>query len=123
MHEIGALYKMVQQAEDTARENGYRRVKTINLEVGELSGILPVFLDKFYPVVVENREMTKDCELKYTIIPGKGLCSDCMTMYDIMKQRGVCPKCGSRNKKILGGRDFVLKSIELYEEDGPDETE
>ena len=123
MHEIGALYKMVQQAEDAARENGCRRIKRINLEVGELSGILPVFLDRFYPIVVENREMTKDCELNYVIIPGKGLCSDCMTMYDIMKQRGVCPKCGSRNKKILGGRDFVLKSIELYEEDAPDETE
>ena len=28
-----------------------------------------------------------------------------------MGEEGICPKCGSRNKKILGGRQFLLKEI------------
>lgn len=113
MHEIGVLYKMVEQAERAAAAEGCRKIRAIWVEVGELSGILPVFLDKYYPVVVENSEMCRDSELHYTIIPAKGLCRECLTMYDIARQKGACPKCGSRNKKILGGTDFFLKSIEL----------
>lgn len=28
-----------------------------------------------------------------------------------MKQEGKCPKCGSRDKKILGGQQFLVKEI------------
>lgn len=113
MHEIGVLYKMVQQAEKAARAEGCTKIRTIHAEVGELSGILPVFLDRYFPVVIDNREMFQNCRLQYTIIPAKGLCRDCQTMYDIARQKGACPRCGSRNKKILGGTGFCLKSIEL----------
>ena len=113
MHEIGVLYKMVEQVEKAAAAEGCRRIRAIHAEVGELSGILPVFLDRYYPVVIENREMFRGSELHYTVIPAKGLCRECLTMYDIAGQKGVCPKCGSRNKKILGGTGFILKSVEV----------
>ena len=28
-----------------------------------------------------------------------------------MKNEGRCPKCGSREKKILGGQQFLVKEI------------
>ncbi len=115
MHEIGVLHKIVKQAEKTAADNGCQRVRAIRAEVGELSGILPVFLDKYYPVVIDNSEICRGSELIYTIIPARGLCSECHAMYDVVRQRGVCPRCGSRNKKMISGTDFVLKSIELIE--------
>ena len=32
-------------------------------------------------------------------------------MYNVMRQEGVCPNCGSRNKRILGGKEYTLKEI------------
>lgn len=115
MHEISVLYKAVELAEQTARDNNIEHISSITLEVGELSGYLPVFFEKYFPVVIENREMFRDCQLKMVIARGEGLCLSCGAMYNIMKNEGMCPKCGSRSKKVLGGQQFLLKEIE-YEE-------
>lgn len=115
MHEIGALYKMVLQAEKTAKANHVMRIKAMTVEVGELSGILPVFLEKYYSIVIENHPILQGSELNIKMIPGEGLCDECHALYNVAANEGACPKCGSRNKTILGGRDFVLKSI-LVEE-------
>ncbi len=111
MHEISVLYKAVELAEQTARDNGIEQIAYLTLEVGELSGYLPVFFEKYFPVVTENRDMFRDCELKMIIARGEGLCRECGAIYNIMQEKGVCPKCGSRYKKILGGQQFLLKEI------------
>lgn len=116
MHEISVLYKAVELAEQTAKDNGISHLSYITLEVGELSGYLPVFFEKYFPVVIENRPVFKDCELKMIIARGEGLCLECNAMYNIMANEGKCPKCGSRYKMILGGQQFLLKEIGFEEE-------
>ena len=111
MHEISVLHSAVTLAEETARENGIGRLAYISLEVGELSGCLPVFFEKYYPVVIENRPLFEDCELRILKARGEGLCLECNAMYNVMACKGKCPKCGSRSKKILGGSEVVLKEI------------
>ncbi|MGI6307524.1 MAG: hydrogenase maturation nickel metallochaperone HypA [Dethiobacteria bacterium] len=115
MHEIGILYKMAELAETVAAENSLKKITSITVEVGELSGILPVFLEKYYPLVIENREVLKESKLLVQVIRGQGLCDECKTLYNIMKNEGKCPQCHSRSKTVLGGREFVVKNI-LYEE-------
>ena len=66
MHEISVLYRAVELAEETAKENGISRLSYITLEVGELSGYLPVFFEKYFPVVIEGREVFEGCELRMT---------------------------------------------------------
>lgn len=121
MHEIGVLYKMLEQVETVAKANHVKQIKAIEVELGELSGMLPVFFEQYYPVVAGNREAFRNSELIIKEIPGGGLCLDCSTLFNVMKCEGKCPKCGSRNKKILGGRDFVVKNILAEtEEENPD---
>ena len=115
MHEIGLLYKMAELAEKVAAENGLKKIISITVEVGELSGILPVFLEKYYPLIIVNREGLKESKLLVVVIRGQGLCDEFKTLYNIMKNEGKCPQCHSRSKTILGGREFVVKNI-LYEE-------
>ena len=111
MHEIGVLYKMIEQVEDVAKKNNVKHIKSIEIELGELSGMLPVFFEQYYPIIAQNREMFKDSNLIIREVPGEGLCLYCSTMFNVMRCEGICPKCKSRNKKILSGRDFVLKNI------------
>ena len=110
MHEIGALYKMLEQVEAVAKANHVKQIKAIVIDLGELSGMLPVFLEKYYPAATENKELFKGSELIINIIKGE-LCLECHSLYNIMQHEGMCPRCKSRNKKVLGGRDFVLKNI------------
>ena len=74
MHEISVLHKAIELAEETAKENGIKHLSYITLEVGELSGYLPVFFEKYYPVVIENRPLFQGCELKMIIARGEALC-------------------------------------------------
>ena len=109
MHEIGILYKMVDCAEAVAKEHHIKKIDSITVEVGELSGVLPIFLEKYYPIVIENHDLLKESKLLVQIIQGQALCDDCKTFYNVMKNEGKCPKCKSQSKSILGGKDFVVK--------------
>ena len=113
MHEISVLQKALDLAEQTAIDNNISRIAYITLEVGELSGYLPVFFHKYYPVVTENRPIFEGSELNIISIPGEALCKECSAMYNVMRNEGRCPKCGSRSKTILGGQEFRLKEIGL----------
>lgn len=115
MHEIGALTEAVKMAQAAAEENGVERIAAVLLEVGELSGILPVFLEKYYPIVIEGNELFRDSQLQIEQVPGRGMCLDCQSVYNVMRFEGACPKCGSRAKTILSGQDFVLKSITPFQ--------
>lgn len=117
MHEISVLHKAIELAEETAKENGIKHLSYITLEVGELSGYLPVFFEKYYPVVIENRPLFQGCELKMIIARGEALCLECNALYNVMRTEGKCPKCGSRYKKILGGQQFLLKEIGYQEQE------
>lgn len=123
MHEIGVLYKMLDQVENVAKANNVVRVKKIEIEIGELCGMLPVFFQQYYGPATENRDLLKNSELVIKEIPGEGLCMDCNTLYNVMRFEGQCPKCRSRNKKIISGRDFVVKNILVETGDSPASAE
>lgn len=111
MHEISALYRAVDAAEETARRFHISKITGLTLEVGELTGYLPSFFEKYFPEVTEERPLIRGAELKIDIVRGEALCRDCYSMYNVMVNEGCCPRCGSRDKEILGGRDFKVKSI------------
>lgn len=120
MHEIGVLYKMIEQVEIVAEENHVKRIEAIEVELGDLSGMLPVFFEQYYPIVAGNRERLKGSRLIIKEIPGEGLCLDCGALFHVMRCEGMCPKCRSRNKRILGGRDFIVKNILAETEEEPE---
>ena len=111
MHEISVLTKAVDLAESVAKDNGIDRIRYITLEVGELTGYVPVFFEKDFPIVTENRPVFDGAELRIQTVRGQALCAECQTLYNVMRQEGKCPKCGSREKKILGGQQFLVKDI------------
>ena len=111
MHEISVLKQAVDIAEKTAQENNIARIACLTLEVGELSGYLPVFFHKYYPIVTEDRPVFEGSELHIISVAGEALCRDCSAMYNVMREEGKCPKCGSRSKTILGGTEFRIKEI------------
>ena len=115
MHEIGILTQVVETVEEAAAANNVKKVGTITLEVGELSGVLPHFLTELFPVVIEGNELFQETKLDLITVPGQGVCSDCNALYNIMHFEGKCPRCGSRRKTVIGGQEFKLKEITVLE--------
>ena len=91
MHEISVLKRAVDLAEQTAIDNNIDRIAYITLEVGELSGYLPVFFEKYFDVVIEDRPIFEGAELKMIRPRGEGLCLDCHAMYNVMDGIGFGP--------------------------------
>ena len=111
MHEISVLKSTVDLAQQIAADYGVEKISYLTLEIGELSGYLPVFFYKYWEVVTEGIELIDGAELRIIRKPGEALCLECSAMYNVMRQEGVCPNCGSRNKRILGGKEYTLKEI------------
>lgn len=111
MHEIGMLYQTAETATRYAEENGIEAVRSIRIDIGELSGALPQVFTSYFPYIAEQFPRLKGAKLQLHTIPGEALCANCQNLYNVMKQEGVCPCCQSREKTILGGQDIKLMSI------------
>jgi len=115
MHEIGVLTKALRIVEDVAKKNNISKVGYITFEIGELTGYVPVFFEKYFPMATEDNPLFEKTELRIEVIRGEALCESCESLYNVMKNEGKCPKCGCRSKKILGGQEFRIKEIGVEE--------
>ena len=110
MHEIGVVRQVVRTVEDFARENGITEIAEIVLDIGELSLIIPKYVEDIYPVATEGSILEK-AKLTMNVIPGMAECDDCDEIFNVIEHEGYCPKCGSFEKSILTGTDLTIKEI------------
>lgn len=99
MHEIGVVRSMV---------------KTV-LDIGELSLVIPKYVEDIYPVVVGDAWL-KDTKLVINVIPGMAECDECNELFNVIEHEGYCPNCGSFEKTILSGKDFLIREIHIPED-------
>ncbi len=110
MHELGIVFEVVKKVKNFADQNGVTKIDTVVLQIGELSSIVPHYIEECYPAAVDGTSM-QDTKLKIEILPGNARCIDCHNIYNVIINNGKCPECGSRNLDILGGREFMIKEI------------
>lgn len=110
MHELGIMMHIVETVEAFARDQGVGHIKTLVLQVGELSPVIPQYLRACYPAAVDGTSM-QDTELEIEIVPGNGVCSECGKVYNIVTYNKHCPVCDSTNAEIISGREFLIKEI------------
>ena len=115
MHEIGVVRSMVKTVTDFAQANNIAEVTEIVLDIGELSLVIPKYVEDIYPVVVEDTFL-KDTKLIINIIPGMAECDECNELFNVIEHEGYCPSCGSFEKTILSGKDFLIREIHIPED-------
>lgn len=113
MHELGIMIHIVDQMEEYAKQEKLTHIETLVLEIGELSGIVPSYLENVYPMAVEN-SILQNSTLKIEVIPGKVLCRECHQVFHLLEQNQVCPKCKGQNLKLISGQEFNIKEIVAY---------
>lgn len=111
MHELGVMAEAVKTIERIMDEQRLTHVETVVMEVGELSGIVPEFLDKVYPAVTYKTRL-EGSHLRMAIVPGNGRCRRCGETFNIPDNDGVCPYCGINDFELLSGDGFCIREIE-----------
>ena len=110
MHELGVLIEVIKTVENIARKNGLTKIDTLVLQIGELSSMIPRYIEACYPAAVEGT-LLKDTKLKIEVLPGNGICKKCNKVFNLIENNNKCPKCGSRHWEILCGKEFMIKEI------------
>ncbi len=110
MHELGILFNVVRTVEDFARKNEVTRIAALVLQVGELSPVVPHYLEACYPAAVDGT-LLEGAELKIEVTPGSVRCEPCQRVFNLRASQGKCPHCGAKQYKILSGQEFLIKEI------------
>ncbi len=110
MHEIGLLRQLVRTVSAFASEHHIPAVSEVTVDCGELSLVIPEYLQELYPVATKG-SMLEGTRLNIHIIPGLAECDACDEIFNVIEYKGFCPNCGSFEKTVLSGKDFTVKEI------------
>ncbi|MGB4985246.1 MAG: hydrogenase maturation nickel metallochaperone HypA [Erysipelotrichaceae bacterium] len=113
MHELGVLSAVIKTIEGIKEQENLTHIEKVVLQVGELSGILPHYLEECYPAAVYKTFM-ENTKLEMDIVKGQVLCNDCNTEFNGVECDLRCPKCGGQNLTALSGKEFIIKEIVGY---------
>lgn len=104
------MFNVVRSVENFARQNGVTQIDTLVLQVGELSPVVPHYIEACYPAAVDGTLLEKT-KLKIEIIPGNALCHNCQQVFHLLEASKQCPHCQSGDWEIVSGKEFNIKEI------------
>lgn len=110
MHELGVVMEVVKAVEKVAAEQRLTEIETLVLQIGELSSMIPRYVEACFPVAADGT-ILQNTKLEIEILPGNGLCKDCSKVFNLLQSKQLCPYCGGRRWELLGGREFYIKEI------------
>ena len=110
MHELGIVIEIVKQVEEFSLEQKITEIDKLVLQIGELSGIVPHYIEDVYPIEVEKTSLKKT-KLEIEILPGIGSCKSCGFTYNLFQNNNICPLCDSKEYEVISGTDFMIKEI------------
>lgn len=112
MHELSIAENTLQLIEDAARQQGFSRVKTICLEIGELSSIERESLLFCFDAVTRG-SLAEGARVEIRDIPGSGWCRNCAQTVAMHELYAACPLCGGYQMEINGGDQMRIKELEV----------
>ena len=115
MHEIGIVRQLLRTVTDFAAEHGVERICEVAVDCGELSLVIPEYLQELFPPVTRG-SILEGAKLTVHMVPGLAECEDCDEIFNVIEHKGYCPNCGSFNKTVLSGKDFSIREIRVQAE-------
>jgi len=110
MHELSVCFEVIRTLQVFVAENNLTRVEGITIEIGELSSMIPNYMQECFPAAVDGT-MFENTKLEIEVIPGLGRCNSCSQMYQLLPVNGVCPQCGKKDFDVISGTEFNIKEI------------
>ena len=113
MHELGVVFEVIKSVDKVANENGIDKIRGIVLQIGELSSMIPKYVENCFPAAIDGKKRYENTKLEIEVIPGEARCSKCGETFNVKQYEGYCPRCSSFDKELITGREFILKEIKV----------
>ncbi len=112
MHEMSLNEGVLQILQDHAESQGFERVKTVWLEIGELSGV-EIEAMRFGFDVVMKGSLADGAKLEIIRVPGQAWCMPCEKNVEVKQLFEACPDCGSYQLQVTSGDQMQIKELEV----------
>ena len=110
MHELGVVIEVIKTVENIAIKNKLTKIDTLVLQIGELSSMIPRYIESCYPAAVDGT-LLQETKFKIEILPGNGICKDCNKVFNLIENNNKCPNRESEVWELLCGKEFMIKEI------------
>lgn len=120
VHELGIVYHIIRDVENVARAHGVRRVSSVTLLLGEVSGVVPDLLLDAWRWAADKKPIAQGAELIVEPVEAVTHCEACGRDYATVEHGKTCPHCGSGETYLLQGQEVMIKQIETPDEDPAD---
>lgn len=112
MHEMGITESILSIVLDTAKKNGAKKVKEVNLQIGNLTNVVSECVE-FYFDIISKDTIAEGAKLNIERIPVKVKCSQCGNVFSPKDMVFFCPKCKDMGTEIISGKELAVSSIEI----------
>ncbi len=118
MHEIGIAQEVLRIIEGQARGHGPGAVRSAQLSIGQLSGVVPESLE-FALEVCARGTRAEGMKIVVRRVPARGLCKSCGHQWDFAPGQMECPACRQSDIRLDGGDDLTVDSFEMEDSSEP----
>ena len=112
MHELAITQGLLRVALEQAGTNKVRRIISIKLKIGELTGYVPEAVEQNFEQLSAGT-IAEGAALLIEPVPLRCHCKRCGTDYRAARDDFSCPSCRSAEFKITGGREMFIESMEV----------
>ena len=112
MHEMSLCEGVLQVLESEALSQGYKQVKAVWLEIGNLSGV-EIEAMKFCFDAVMRDSLADGALLNIIPVAGTAWCMPCSKTVVIQQRFDECPDCGSYQLQVTAGDEMKIKELEV----------
>ena len=117
MHELGIVFHIIDKVEKIAKENNVKEVSKINIEIGEVSLVIPKYFQDVWKWAIKKTEYMKNCECNIIVLEAISYCKNCEQTFKTTTFAKICPHCLSDNTYLVTGDEVNIKDIEIIEND------
>jgi len=112
MHEMSLAESVLQIIEDAASKQGFKRVKTVWLEIGQLACVEKEAMRFCFDAAMSG-SIADQARLEIVETAGRGQCVKCQHEVPVAALYEPCPDCGSYEVRITGGNEMRVKELEV----------
>ncbi len=116
MHELGIVFHVIDRVIEVAEENDVKKINSVTLEIGEVSGVVHEYLTDCWKWAVNGSKAKSDIlrgsSLLIEASPAVTVCNSCTKTYPTVKYGRICPFCKSEDTVLLSGNEMSIKEIE-----------
>ncbi len=113
MHELSLVVNLVEIAEEKIKHENEKKIVSVDVVVGKISGVDSESLIFAFYEVVKNRSLWSNSKINIEFQEIKIYCGFCDKFYYPTDLDLFCPYCENYSGEIIEGKDFFFKSMTL----------